>query len=61
MRKLFTILMTTSALTALFVAPGCNDEGEIDICDDDLDCNDGFICEITGEDDGVCVEDLGED
>lgn len=43
---------------ALFVA--CNEEGQIDLCDDDLDCNDGLICEITGEDDGVCVEDLDD-
>lgn len=48
----FALLTTGVALTA------CNDEGEIDLCSDDLDCDDGFICEITGQDDGICIEDL---
>ena len=46
------------ALLAPLATLGCNDDGEIDICSDDIDCDDGFICDITGEDDGFCIEDL---
>lgn len=58
-------MLRTTLLIAAFAAPvalmgGCNEDGEIDICSDDIDCNDGFICEITGEDDGICIEDINE-
>ncbi|MEZ4316215.1 MAG: hypothetical protein R3F61_01875 [Myxococcota bacterium] len=56
MKKLIPVLF---ALGALVPVAGCEDDDiEIDLCSDDLDCDDGFICEITGQDDGVCIEDL---
>lgn len=55
-KTLFYLAMIS--MSATFVA--CDDEGEIDICSDDIDCNDGFICEITGQDDGVCIEGVTE-
>ena len=52
----------TFLLAAALMMPlmACDDDGEveIDICSDDIDCDDGFICEITDNDDGICVEDL---
>ena len=55
MRSLLATLLTLSA----FGLAACDDDGEveIDICSDDLDCNDGFICDITDQEDGVCIED----
>ena len=43
------------ALTRPFGLAACGDESA-DFCSDDLDCDDGFICEITNEDDGICVD-----
>jgi hypothetical protein len=54
-----TIIFTAITAIALGLS-GCNDEGEVDICDDDIDCNDGFICEITDNDDGICIEGVTE-
>lgn len=47
------------ALIALLIAlpatlAGCGEDDD-DWCSDDLDCDDGFICEITDEDDGICI------
>lgn len=57
------MIKNLTALALLALATGltaCNDEGELDICSDDIDCNDGFICEITGQDDGICIEGITE-
>lgn len=53
--------MNLIPLRALFLAlplalAACGDESE-DFCSDDLDCDDGLICEITNEDDGICIND----
>lgn len=55
--------MNRALLALLLASPvtlaACDDdEIEIDLCSDDLDCDDGFLCEITGEDDGICTENL---
>ncbi|MCA9571020.1 MAG: hypothetical protein KC656_24435 [Myxococcales bacterium] len=49
-----TMFFVLTAFAAPFVA-AC-DSDEVDICSDDLDCDDGLYCEITGQDDGVCIE-----
>ncbi len=49
---------------ALFVA--CNDDGQIDLCDDELGCDNGYVCDTTNTgstdsagSEGICVEDPG--
>lgn len=57
---MFRALTLLSLAASAMVLQGCDEDTapEIDICSDDLDCDDGFICEVTGEDDGICTEDL---
>lgn len=58
---MFKHLTTFALLTvAAGFATACGEDDEIDICSDDIDCNDGFICEITGQDDGICVDGVTE-
>ncbi len=52
------VLASLIALSAPLTLAACgdDDEVEVDVCSDDIDCDDGFICEITDEDDGICIE-----
>lgn len=53
MKRLFTAFFLAFAIPTTLVA--CADDDDSEICQDDLDCNDGFICELIEDDEGFCV------